>query len=41
MQDFRCCYGARELRGDGMAIDAQAADLLGVSKGDQVWSILR
>lgn len=41
MQNFRCCYGARELRGDGVAIDAQAADLLGVSKGDQVWSILR
>ena len=41
MQDFRCCYGARELRGDGVAIDAQAADLLGVSEGEQVWSILR
>lgn len=41
MQDFRCCYGARELRGNGVAIDAQAADLLGVSKGDQIWSILR
>ncbi|RJY08136.1 arginine N-succinyltransferase [Aurantiacibacter aquimixticola] len=39
LADFRCCYGARELRGDGVAIDAQAADLLRVSQGDTVWSI--
>ncbi len=41
LADFRCCYGARELRGDGLAIDAQAADLLGIGAGDEVWSILR
>jgi len=41
MKNFRCCYGARELRGDAVAIDAQAADLLQVSEGEQVWSILR
>lgn len=41
MANFRCCYGARELRGDGIAIDARAADLLGVGEGDQVWSIGR
>ncbi len=39
--DFRCCYGARELLGDDIAIDAQAAELLGVGKGDAVWSIAR
>ena len=38
---FRCCYGARELREDGIAIDALAADLLQVSKGDVVWSVAR
>lgn len=41
MANFRCCYGARELRGDGVAIDARAADLLRVGEGDQVWSIGR
>ena len=39
--DFRCCYGARELRGDAVAIDSRAADLLGVGEGDTVWSIPR
>ena len=41
MADFRCCYGAREQRGDGIAIDARAADMLGVGEGDTVWSIAR
>lgn len=41
LADFRCCYGARELREGGMAIDSSAADLLGVSEGDMVWSIAR
>ena len=41
LADFRCCYGAREVTADGMAIDARAADLLGVSEGDMVWSIGR
>lgn len=39
--DFRCCYGAREIREDGIAIDSLAAELLGVGKGDTVWSIGR
>ena len=38
---FRCCYGACEIRDDGVAIDAQAADLLRVTEGDAVWSIAR
>ncbi|MGB3165928.1 MAG: arginine N-succinyltransferase [Alteraurantiacibacter sp.] len=41
MADFRCCYGARELRGEGIAVDARAADILQVGKGDAVWSIAR
>jgi arginine N-succinyltransferase len=39
--DFRCCYGAREIREEGIAIDSLAAELLGVGKGDTVWSIGR
>jgi arginine N-succinyltransferase len=39
--NFRCCYGARELREDGIAIDSQTANLLGVGEGDLVWSIAR
>ncbi len=38
---FRCCYGAREIGEDGLAIDALAADLLQVGKGDTVWSVAR
>ncbi len=41
LTSFRCCYGARKLGKDGIAIDSQAANLLGVSKGDLVWSISR
>tara|TARA_A100001391_G_scaffold7621_6_gene4951 strand:+ start:35880 stop:36893 length:1014 start_codon:yes stop_codon:yes gene_type:complete len=41
LADFRCCYGARAITADGMAIDAHAADLLQVSEGDEVWSITR
>ncbi|KLE35100.1 arginine N-succinyltransferase [Aurantiacibacter luteus] len=41
MADFRCCYGKRELRGEGVAIDARAADVLRVSPGDTVWSVGR
>ena len=41
LQDFRCCYGAREVSEDGIAIDHQAADLLRVGKGDTIWSIAR
>ena len=39
---FRACYGSRALAEDGtIAIDAAAAELLGVSEGDEVWSVLR
>jgi len=38
---FRCCYGIREFRDDGVAIDSLAADLLGVSEGETVWSVRR
>ena len=41
LQDFRCCYGAREVSEDGIAIDHQAADLLRVNEGDTIWSIAR
>ncbi|GAA4042017.1 arginine N-succinyltransferase [Parerythrobacter jejuensis] len=42
LTDFRSCYGAREIRADGsLAIDAQAADLLGITEGDTVWSVAR
>ena len=41
LSDFRCCYGAHEVRGEGVAIDSQAADLLQVGKGDMVRSIAR
>ena len=41
LADFRCCYGAHEVREDGIAIDARAADLLQVSPGDMVRSIGR
>lgn len=39
--NFRCCFGAREVRGDAIAIDGRAADLLQIGKGDTVWSIGR
>ena len=41
LQDFRCCYGARDVSEDGIAIDHQAADLLRVGKGETIWSIAR
>jgi arginine N-succinyltransferase len=41
LNGFRCCYGARELDGEKVAIDTQSADLLGVGEGDEVWSIAR
>ena len=39
--EFRCCYGARQIDGDTISIDAQTAQLLGVGVGDKVWSIAR
>ena len=41
LADFRCCFGARERRTDGIAIDSAAAELLGVGLGDTVWSVAR
>ncbi len=42
LADFRACYGARVLDGDGgIAIDAQAADILDVSEGETIWSVAR
>lgn len=42
LTQFQSCYGARELRGeDEIAIDSQAADVLGVGEGDEVWSVAR
>ena len=38
---FRCCYGAREIRDGGIAIDSRAAETLGIGKGDMVWSVGR
>jgi arginine N-succinyltransferase len=41
LASFRCCYGAREVDGEKVAIDTQSADMLGVGEGDEVWSIAR
>jgi len=41
LADYRCCYGAREVQPEGIAIDARAAELLRVGEGDTVWSIAR
>lgn len=41
MAQFRCCYGARDISEQGIAIDSRAAEVLGVQVGDAVWSIAR
>ncbi len=42
LENFRACYGAREVAADGtVAIDAQAADILDLKSGDEVWSVPR
>ena len=41
LKDFRCCYGARQIDGGEVAIDARAADILRVGVGDTVWSVAR
>lgn len=42
LADFRCCYGARVLDGQGgIAIDSSAADLLEVAPGAEIWSVAR
>lgn len=40
--NFRSCYGLRQLDGKGgVAIDAKAAELLGLQEGERVWSVAR
>ena len=41
LADFRCCFGIVEDRDGGVAIDAEAAEALGVAEGDAVWSVAR
>ena len=41
LDDFCCCYGLRELRGDRIAIDSRTAEMLHVCEGDEVWSVPR
>jgi len=41
LDSFRCCYGARSIGEEGIAIDARAAEVLRVSEGDIVWSVAR
>jgi len=41
LAEFRCCYGIREFRDGGVAIDSLAAELLRVTEGDSVWSVGR
>ena len=38
---FRCCYGARAIDGDEVVINSQAAEVLQVGEGDEVWSVGR
>ena len=39
--EFRCCFGLRQLAGEGIAVDPAAAEQLRVQPGDTVWSIAR
>ncbi len=41
LSGFRCCYGACEDTGEGLAIDSAAADMLDIESGDTVWSVGR
>ena len=41
LADFHACYGACEAVDGGIALDPQAADLLGVGVGDEVWWVAR
>ncbi len=41
LEEFRSCYGTRALDGESVAIDAGAAETLGVDVGDTVWSVGR
>ena len=41
LADFRCCYAMVRRGEDSLAIDPEAAALLGVAAGDRVWMIPR
>ena len=41
LTDFRCCYGARAVDGESIAIDSAGADILRVGEGDTVWSVAK
>jgi len=41
LADFRCCHGLCAQADGGVAIDAEAAALLGLGVGDEVWSVAR
>jgi arginine N-succinyltransferase len=41
LADFRSCHGLCEPADGGVAIDAEAAALLGLGVGDEVWSVAR
>ncbi len=41
LSGFRCCYGARKITDDGVAIDSFVAEKLDVGEGDMVWTIER
>ena len=41
LADFRCCYGARAIDGDSIAIDSVGTDTLRVGEGDTVWSVAK
>jgi arginine N-succinyltransferase len=41
LANFRACFGACVPDGDGVALNAEAADALGVGPGDTVWAVPR
>ena len=41
LADFHSCYGLCEAAEDGVVIDPEAAELLGVGPGDEVWTVPR
>jgi arginine N-succinyltransferase len=38
---FHACYGACEPVDGGISLDPEAAELLGVGVGDEVWTVAR
>jgi arginine N-succinyltransferase len=41
LANFRCCHARVEARGNALALDPVAADVLGLSVGDTVWTVPR